>query len=669
MKRALTKKKIILYVVLLGLTSCGKSYCDLINEVNTDIEIAVNKNYYKDLEEKYKKGYKKYEKKWKKPKFKPYMPAASYIAGKLLLLNQGGVKIEFVESLKNLIKKQLGLAIKNFGKYEQEQYCVISEGDLTRLSDTLFPLPIPIPLPVPTFIEPPYDSTNPVPPDINERAPNNFTRKSPPKTEHKGPDKVKEPFTLDHSSDKETRILISYGGKDSVATEILFETAKYQSDYSYEYLEFLKKRLQKYLEDNDSLNLEDSIRITIKGTTDAKGIKGVRYDGEFGDVIELDSFIVRANGIDEQKMYNFKLKIGEKFTSNHILALLRAYHAYNTLKAIPTFSNPGNTQFQIISDSLSEVGFEYRKIIIEINIKNAWKLRLGEFVSADSQWKAKVINPPVFFESQTDLSSPLSDSTKLKKVPKNIAIVIGIQNLFNDRSKHFNYAIEDAKGFVDLLKKKRKKDEIWEIFPLMGRSATKDRMLKTIQNLSTIANPDDKVFFFFSGPSNHGKDGKVYLLPFDADLDYPEEQGLNYIDLFDMILRPLPAKQVFFLVDGHPSSKTGDKGGDSLISIRHLKNGKHPYRGEIGFISANIRGSFSLEGSEKSKIHNGLFAYYIIKGLEGEADGYSKVNETKEKDGKVDLNELYNYTEENVRNMSLMLFGKSQVVYFNYFKN
>ena len=151
-----------------------------------------------------------------------------------------------------------------------------------------------------------------------------------------------------------------------------------------------------------------------------------------------------------------------------------------------------------------------------------------------------------------------------------------------------------------------------------------------------IENQTD-VYFYYAG---HGapaiKEKKPYLIPYDGDPNYPQQTGYPLEKIFNN-LNKLNAKSVTVFLDACFSG--ANRENETLladarpISIQ-LKNN---YVGDITLFSATSSNEIS---SSYPKKRHGLFTYFLMKGLQGNADANN--------DKKLTVAELYSYVKENV---------------------
>ena len=144
-------------------------------------------------------------------------------------------------------------------------------------------------------------------------------------------------------------------------------------------------------------------------------------------------------------------------------------------------------------------------------------------------------------------------------------------------------------------------------------------------------------------------DGKeLYLLPYDGEPRLLEDTALLRSEIFDTI-KSINPKSVTVFLDACYSGQTRNKEmllADSRpISIVPIESG----------IPENFAVFSASSGSEISgslpEADHGLFSYFLMKGLEGEAD----INDDK----KITTGELHSYIYSNVTRQAVRL-GREQ---------
>ncbi len=175
-------------------------------------------------------------------------------------------------------------------------------------------------------------------------------------------------------------------------------------------------------------------------------------------------------------------------------------------------------------------------------------------------------------------------------------------------------------------------------FGLFGteKAPTKSRLYRNVQNY----NPDT-VYVYYSGHGIPGlKDHKGYLAPVDVDKENVEETAYSLDLLYSNMarLKKIGVRHIVVILE---SCFSGDSEGGRLVQnispvIMKVDN---PLTAEnIGSIYAATSGSdYSVWYPEMG---HGLFTYYFLKGLSGEAD--------QKKNRKITLAEMRAYLEKNV---------------------
>jgi len=253
--------------------------------------------------------------------------------------------------------------------------------------------------------------------------------------------------------------------------------------------------------------------------------------------------------------------------------------------------------------------------------------------------KPKIIN--VKIDLKEDLTVEKIDKlnpTKLKSLPKKhkTAIIFGIESYEN--SPKARYANNDAKYFAAYARNAfgiSKKN----IKLLIDNDAKRSDTLVALKNWlpPRIKKNQTELFIFFAGHGLASINGEeLYILPQDSVPTLLRETALSRKDLFDIILA-LEPKSVTMFFDACYSGITRDE-ETLLASARGLKKIKEddiPKNFTIFSASGMDQISSGLDEAE-----HGIFSYYVMKGLEGDADINS--------DRKITNAELLSYLNDHV---------------------
>ncbi len=220
--------------------------------------------------------------------------------------------------------------------------------------------------------------------------------------------------------------------------------------------------------------------------------------------------------------------------------------------------------------------------------------------------------------------------TKVKDNPKvNIwALVIGIGNY--DHMPVLQYTDDDAYQVYAFLKSPEGGAVLDnQIKLLIDENATKSNIENSLNFIVSNADKNDVVFIYFAG---HGLEGS--FVPYDYD-------GYNNLLMHKNILKILDksrAKHKLLIADAcHSGSMIAQRSPfKSMLSEYYLDFEKT--RGGTALIMSSKENENSLE---YSGMRQGVFSYFLIQGLRGEADF--------DKNGIVNVAEIFDYVYINVR--------------------
>lgn len=229
------------------------------------------------------------------------------------------------------------------------------------------------------------------------------------------------------------------------------------------------------------------------------------------------------------------------------------------------------------------------------------------------------------------------------------AVVIGIEQ-YRQKLPQADFAAHDAKIVGEYLTKVMGYPEENVVVRLNDKAARTDLEKYLEEWLGSKVMSGDSVFVYYSG---HGapntKTGEPYLVPYDGDPAFIESTTYPLKRLY-AAMDKLPAKEVVVMLD----SCFSGAGGRSVIA-----KGMRPMMlsienpvlasGKTMVLAASSGTQTSSTFEEKS---HGLLTYYFLKGLQGEGD--------LNKDGTIDMAELYEYVRPNVERVARSLYNNEQ---------
>ena len=247
-------------------------------------------------------------------------------------------------------------------------------------------------------------------------------------------------------------------------------------------------------------------------------------------------------------------------------------------------------------------------------------------------------NPRATVISQ--LSAPFSDVDvdvpKGKSLQQNgVALVIGIE-----KYQHISdalYADRDAIAFRQyLINLFGFKEE--NIVLLLNNEATKGGISRGLRKLSDWCEPTSDVIVYYAGHGLPTADGKQqFLIPSDGDPNYLDDETAYALSAFYQRLSQLKARSVTMFMDACFSGT--DREENLIVDARPVFQviegpGAYP---NLEVLASSAGSELSASFPEK---RHGMFTYYLLKGLRGEAD--------LDKDGAIKLTEIEKFVQENV---------------------
>ena len=252
----------------------------------------------------------------------------------------------------------------------------------------------------------------------------------------------------------------------------------------------------------------------------------------------------------------------------------------------------------------------------------------------------KTATPPQYVQH-----SPLKEGVRW-------AIIIGISSYSDSRIPSLRYAARDATSLYS-----------WIISPNGGKYAPSRVKLivgkeASVVNIKTAlfswlqeALAEDVVTIYFAGhgaPASPDSPDNLFLLPYDCNYDNIAATAFPMWDVETALKRFIKAKKVIVIADACHSGGVGRSFDVARRANRGIKinpissciQNLSQVGDGICVISASSDNQFSQE-SQKWGGGHGVFTYFLLKGLKGDAD-YNK-------DTSVTLGELTSYLSEHVR--------------------
>jgi Skp family chaperone for outer membrane proteins len=234
-----------------------------------------------------------------------------------------------------------------------------------------------------------------------------------------------------------------------------------------------------------------------------------------------------------------------------------------------------------------------------------------------------------------------------------VAIIIGIEKYRSVGSAAF--ADKDARLFYDYARRAlgvRPEN----IKLLLDEKADAAEILLTFRNWlpTRVKTNSTHVYVFYSGHGLPSEDGNsLYFLPHEARTDLLERTAISQNELVAAIQKSSP-KSVTMFIDSCYSGQS--RTGETLLASARpisVKAKQSSFPKNFTVISASAPDQYSFSSPE---LKHGIFSYYLMRGMEGEADG--------NKDGQITVAEMQSYLSEKVtrRAMGMNRTQQPQVV-------
>ena len=226
---------------------------------------------------------------------------------------------------------------------------------------------------------------------------------------------------------------------------------------------------------------------------------------------------------------------------------------------------------------------------------------------------------------------------KVKSNPNALALIVGVAN-YSKTNADAIYADKDAQQFYDYARMKLG-IPAKNIKELVNNKADLGEIALAVQDWVARSTKQGKtdVYIYFAGHGLASDDGKdMYLLPYDGRPRLLNKTALLRDELFKDIKKANPRSVTVFL-DTCYSGTT--RGTDMLIASRPIA---------IRALEQSIPDNFTVmtaaAGDQTAKpleeAKHGMFSYFLMKGMEGEADANN--------DNEITAGELHSYVQTNV---------------------
>ena len=230
-----------------------------------------------------------------------------------------------------------------------------------------------------------------------------------------------------------------------------------------------------------------------------------------------------------------------------------------------------------------------------------------------------------------------------------VAVIIGIEEY--RRVPNAEFANNDARFFYDYaVRGLGVKPE--NIKLLLDQEADDVGILGALQNWLPLKarKGQTDVYVFYSGHGLPSDDGaSLYLLPHGVDRQFLDRTAIKQSELVEAIQRTNP-RSVTMFIDSCYSGQT--RTGETLLASARpisVKAKQSSFPSNFTVISASAPDQIS---SSSPELRHGIFSYYLMRGMEGEADANG--------DSQITVAEMQAYLSEQVPRQAMSMNRNQQ---------
>ena len=307
---------------------------------------------------------------------------------------------------------------------------------------------------------------------------------------------------------------------------------------------------------------------------------------------------------------------------------------------------------RVISDaSISEISINGRALEVSLGRDNSFTVTRGLPMGAVTSYRLSVMDE-YGQKAETEINveraaiqyaeqvAPLNPrKLKAQTNPNAVALIIGVETYSSLPPAH--YADSDATHFYDYASQSLGVPP-HKIKLLTDSKANRLELLKAMRSWmrTEVINGKSDVYIFFAGHGLASADGsKTYLLPADGDRDLLDETSILRDDL---IASAKGAKTITMFLD------TCYSGGTRTNEVLLADARPIAIVPDMKALPSNVTVLAAASGAQLSSTYEaaqqGLFSYWLMKGLEGDAD--------TNKDKKITTGELHEYVVKQVGPMA-----------------
>ena len=394
--------------------------------------------------------------------------------------------------------------------------------------------------------------------------------------------------------------------------------------------------------------------LALHDTNKCKGLLNVCDGFNFPNDINLMVAVIQNSNTPEKKRLQEKpseviKQTAAKSISNLSLKVSASDPDLNGIVTISIQTNTDTSSLKINGDELGGKtdGSYVVKRVARVGQETSFVLTATDIYGNTDSKSIAVVRKAV--DSKAVFGQLNAANVKQQPARDAVAIIIGIEKY--KRVAKADYANADAQDFYDYASRALGiKQE--NIKLLVDDGADDVEILGAFKNWLPLKVKKQKtdVYVFYSGHGLPSEDGKsLYLMPFSVDKNFIERTAINQQEIIAALQAAQP-KSVTMFLDSCYSGQT--RSGETLLASARpiaIKASETAYPPNFTVISASAPDQLS---SSSPDLKHGIFSYYLMKGMEGDAD--------LNKDGKITVTEMQEYLTDAVGRQAMDMNRKQQ---------
>ncbi|MDJ0737617.1 MAG: caspase family protein [Nostocaceae cyanobacterium] len=219
--------------------------------------------------------------------------------------------------------------------------------------------------------------------------------------------------------------------------------------------------------------------------------------------------------------------------------------------------------------------------------------------------------------SPRGVATSRSKDAQKTRLPKLWLLMVGVNKYQDKQLPNLSYSALDCQGLASTLRESGQQfteKEVINYNDFAGQLPYLQTVRTSLQKITTTAQTQDTILFYFSGHGMlHPQTGKAFLCCMDTQKDSLEATGLPLQELL-YFLSQCPAQQQLVWLDAcHSGGMTLRETSRQFVEVLQQRAAKS--KGFYALLSCDI----DQQSWEFPELGHGVFTYYLMRGLRGEA--------------------------------------------------